>query len=54
MLSCSHPKIHEPLVTGVSPRPTDQRQHQKTAKREVALWVPETRRTSCDLLILVE
>ena len=25
MLSPSHPKIHEPPVTGVSPRPTDQR-----------------------------
>ena len=25
MLSSSHPKIHEPPVTGVSPRPTDQR-----------------------------
>jgi hypothetical protein len=25
MLSSSHPKIHEPLVTGVSPHPTDQR-----------------------------
>ena len=29
MLSASPPKIHEPLVTGVSPRPTDQRQRQK-------------------------
>ena len=34
MLSSSHPKIYEPLVTGVSPRPTDQRQRQKTAKHE--------------------
>ena len=34
MLSSSHPKIHEPLVTGVSPRPTDRRQRQKTAKHE--------------------
>ena len=34
MLSSSHPKIHEPRVTGVSPRPTDQRQRQKTAKHE--------------------
>ena len=25
MLSSSQPKIHEPLVTGVSPRPTDRR-----------------------------
>jgi hypothetical protein len=25
MLSSSRAKIHEPLVTGVSPRPTDQR-----------------------------
>ena len=25
MLSSSQPKIHEPLVTGVSPRPTDWR-----------------------------
>ena len=29
MLSSSHLKIHEPRVTGVSPRPTDQRQRQK-------------------------
>ena len=29
MLSSSPSKIHEPLVTGVSPRPTDQRQRQK-------------------------
>ena len=29
MLSSSPPKIHEPCVTGVSPRPTDRRQHQK-------------------------
>ena len=34
MLSSSPAKIHEPLVTGVPPRPTDQRQHQKTAKHE--------------------
>ena len=33
MLSRSHPKIHEPRLTGVSP-PTDQRQRQKTAKHE--------------------
>ena len=35
MLSSSPSKIHEPLVTGVSPRPTDQRQRQKTAKHEL-------------------
>ncbi len=29
MLSSSPSKIHEPPVTGVSPRPTDQRQRQK-------------------------
>jgi hypothetical protein len=29
MLSSSPSKIHEPLVTGVSPRPTDQRRHPK-------------------------
>ena len=29
MLPCSHPKIHESLVTGVSPRPTDRRQRQE-------------------------
>ena len=34
MLSSSPSKIHEPRVTGVSPRPTDQRQRQKTAKHE--------------------
>jgi hypothetical protein len=50
MLSSSPSKIHEPRVTGVSPRPTDQRQRQKTAKHEgledrrqlplKPLWVP--------------
>ena len=34
MLSSSHRKIHEPSVTGVSPRPMDQRQRQETAKHE--------------------
>jgi hypothetical protein len=34
MLSSSHSKIHNPRVTGVSPRPTDRLQHQKTAKHE--------------------
>jgi hypothetical protein len=34
MLSSSHPKIHDPHVTGVSTRPTDRRQRQKTAKHE--------------------
>jgi hypothetical protein len=34
MLSSSPSKIHELLVTGVSPRPTDRRQRQKTAKHE--------------------
>ena len=34
MLSSSHPKIHEPLVTGVSPRPPDQRGARKIAKHE--------------------
>src|SRR3954447_21428109 len=29
MLSCSPSKIYEPRLTGVSPRPTDRRQHQK-------------------------
>ncbi len=29
MLSSSPPKIHNPLVTGVSPRPTDRRQRQE-------------------------
>jgi hypothetical protein len=29
MLSSSPLKIHEPRVTGVSPRPTDRRQRQK-------------------------
>jgi hypothetical protein len=36
MLSSSPLKIHEPRVTGVSPRPTDRRQRQKTAKHELA------------------
>jgi hypothetical protein len=34
MLSSSPLKIHEPRVTGVSPRPTGRRQRQKTAKHE--------------------
>jgi hypothetical protein len=34
MLSSSPSKIHEPLVTGVSPRPTHRRQRQETAKHE--------------------
>jgi hypothetical protein len=34
MLSSSPAKICEPLVTGVSPRPTDQRGARKTAKHE--------------------
>jgi hypothetical protein len=41
MLSSSHRKIDEPLVTGVSPRPTDQQQRQKTAKHEAACRVPK-------------
>ena len=32
MLSSSHSKIHNPPVTGVSPRHTDRLQHQTTAK----------------------
>jgi hypothetical protein len=42
MLSSSPSKIHEPRVTGVSPRPTDQRQRQKTAKHEGTLWGSKT------------
>jgi hypothetical protein len=34
MLSSSLFKIHYPGVTGVSPRPTDRLQHQRTAKHE--------------------
>jgi len=34
MLSSSLSKIHYPGVTGVSPRPTDRLQHQRTAKHE--------------------
>jgi hypothetical protein len=37
MLSSSPLKIHEPPVPGVSPRPTDRRQRQKTAKHE-GMW----------------
>ena len=44
MLSCSPPKIHEPLVTGVSPRPTARRQRQElrnTSEPEGAnYWQP--------------
>ena len=45
MLSSSHPKIHEPLATGVSPRLTDRPQRQKLrntrAPRQVrrASWI---------------
>jgi hypothetical protein len=37
MLSSSPPKIHEPLAVGVSPRPTDHRQHQelRNTRREL-------------------
>jgi hypothetical protein len=34
MLSSSRAKIHKPHITGVSPRPTDQRGARKTAKHE--------------------
>ena len=43
MLSSSRAKIHEPLVTGVSPRPTDQRGARKTAKHETACGCPKLR-----------
>ncbi len=36
MLSSSRAKIHEPIVTGVSPRPTDQRQRQKLRNTRVS------------------
>ena len=35
MLSPSPAKIHEPRVTGVSPRPTDRRQRQKLRNTRV-------------------
>jgi hypothetical protein len=48
MLSSSQPKIHEPPVIGVSPRPRDlprdQRQRQKTAKHE---WTARDRVSEC-------
>jgi hypothetical protein len=37
MLSSSPSKIHEPLVTGVSPRPTDRRQRQELRNTRGAL-----------------
>jgi len=37
MLSCSRAKIHEPLVTGVSPRPTDQRGARKLRNTRVTV-----------------
>ena len=37
MLSCSPSKIHEPLITGVSPATTIGDQRQKTAKHERSL-----------------
>jgi hypothetical protein len=43
MLSSSPLKIHEPRVTGVSPRPTDRRQRQKTAKHERPCGCPKPR-----------
>ena len=42
MLSSSPSKIHEPLVTGVSPRLTDRRQRQKLRNTSRSLWVPRT------------
>ena len=53
MLSSSPSKIHEPRVTGVSPRPTDQRQRQKNCETRVPLVGAENSVTSCDLQILV-
>src|SRR3954447_24479390 len=44
MLSSSPSKIHEPRVTGVSPRPTDQRERQKTAKHEGSAFMHALRR----------
>src|SRR5215212_6405439 len=53
MLSSSRAKICEPLVTGVSPRPTDQRQRQKLRNTSYRVgaenWV-----TSCDLQVFVD
>jgi hypothetical protein len=44
MLSSSPFKIHEPLVTGVSPRPpTDD--STRNCETRAPLWVPETRLT---------
>ena len=42
MLSSSPPKIHEPLVTGVSPRPTDRRAAPGNCETRVALWGSRT------------
>ncbi len=41
MLSSSRAKIHNPAVIGVSPRPTDRRQRQKTAKHEGQTLAPD-------------
>ena len=41
MLSRSHPKIHEPRVTGVSPVPRTSDSARKTAKHEEPCRVPE-------------
>jgi hypothetical protein len=47
MLSSSRAKIHEPIVTGVSPRPTDQRQRQKLRNTRYSVGA-ENRVTSSD------
>jgi|tagenome__1003787_1003787.scaffolds.fasta_scaffold20855750_2 hypothetical protein len=49
MLSSPPSKIHEPLVIGVSPRPTDQRQRLETAKHEGRGGAPDPVAPALDL-----
>ena len=53
MLSSSHSKIHEPPVTGVSPRPTDQRGARKLRNTSYPVGADNSV-TSCDLHVLVD
>jgi DDE superfamily endonuclease len=50
MLSSSHRKIHEPLVTGVSPRPIDPRQRQENCETretpQVRAWLAQNPQVS--------
>ena len=53
MLSSSHAKIHNPCVTGVSPRPTDRLRRQKLRNTSEPVGA-ENPVTLCDLHVFVD